>query len=94
MINYILNYHYEPLISNLNIIQTDVDVQNSDEPISRKEFNELKMLVSDLKIHVDALLKKSNQQLISPLKRKGDDGSKGKKPLGLKIIRIIVIYLM
>ena len=51
-------------------IHADVDVKNPDEPISRKEFNDLKIVVSDLKILVEALLKKSNQQLSSSIKRK------------------------
>ena len=70
------------------LIQADVDVQNSDEPFSRKELNDLKMEVVDLKLHVQALLKNSNQQLSSPIKSKGRDISKGNNSLDLKIIRI------
>ena len=69
-------------------IQAEVDVQNLDASFFRKELNDLKIEVSDLKIHVEALLKKSNQQLSSPIKRKGNDGSIGKQSLSLKNILI------
>ena len=58
-------------------IQSDVDVQKADEPISRKEFNDLKIDLSDLKIRVEATLKLLNQPLSSPNKRKVNIGSKG-----------------
>ena len=67
-------------------IQDDVDVKNPDERISREEFNDLKMVVSGLKIHFEALLKKSNQQSTLSIKRKGNDDSKGKQFLFLKIL--------
>ena len=75
-------------------IQAYIEAKNLDEPISRKEFNDLKIVVSDLKIIVEALLKKSNQETSSSIKRKEKDDSKGKQFLFLKILRSNVIYLM
>ena len=73
-------------------IQVDVDVANQDEPFSREELNTMKMELSELKNLVETLLNNSNQQLSSPIKRKGNDDSKGKQSLALKIKRIDLIW--
>ena len=74
-------------------IQTIVDVETLDEPFSRKELNNIKKELSDLRIHVEALLKKPNQQVSPPISSKGNNGSKGKQSLAPKIIRINLIIL-
>ena len=71
--------------------QADVDLETPDEPFSRMEFSDIKMELSDLKLHVEALWKKSNLQLSSPVKRKGNDDLKGKQSSFLKNIRINLI---
>ena len=49
------------------------------------------MEVLDLKVQVEALLKKPNQQLSSPIKRKGNDDKSSKQTFALKVIRLNMI---